>query len=95
MHGLSRQSRAYVFGRWCLQFVAAHRAVRWAAISAWRCYNANGSRRTRHFFVKFHGDLSAKLGWRHKTSSDKLVAEMVQADMATVRNERERRNRYA
>jgi GDPmannose 4,6-dehydratase len=29
----------------------------------------------------------AKLGWRHKTSFDKLVAEMVQAD------ERERRNR--
>ena len=36
----------------------------------------------------------AKLGWRHTTSFDKLVAEMVQADMATVRYERERRNRY-
>jgi GDPmannose 4,6-dehydratase len=36
----------------------------------------------------------AKLGWRHKTSFDKLVAEMVQADMVTVRYERERRNRY-
>jgi GDPmannose 4,6-dehydratase len=36
----------------------------------------------------------AKLGWRHKTSFDKLVAEMVQADMVTIRNERERRNRY-
>jgi len=36
----------------------------------------------------------AKLGWRHKTSFDKLVAEMVNADMVTVRNERERRNRY-
>jgi GDPmannose 4,6-dehydratase len=36
----------------------------------------------------------AKLGWRHKTNFDKLVAEMVQADMVTVRNERERRNRY-
>ena len=36
----------------------------------------------------------SKLGWRHKTSFDTLVAEMVQADMVTVRNERERRNRY-
>jgi len=36
----------------------------------------------------------AKLGWRHKTNFDKLVAEMVQADMVTVRSERERRNRY-
>jgi GDPmannose 4,6-dehydratase len=36
----------------------------------------------------------SKLGWRHKTSFDKLVAEMVQADLLTVRNERERRNRY-
>jgi GDPmannose 4,6-dehydratase len=36
----------------------------------------------------------AKLGWRHKTSFDKLVAEMVQADMVTVRSERERLNRH-
>ena len=36
----------------------------------------------------------AKLGWHHKTSFDKLVAEMVQADLLTVRDERERRNRY-
>jgi GDPmannose 4,6-dehydratase len=43
------------------------------------------------------GDASkarAKLGWCHKTSFDNLVAEMVQADMLTIRNERERRNRY-
>jgi GDPmannose 4,6-dehydratase len=36
----------------------------------------------------------SKLGWRHKTSFDMLVAEMVQADLVTVRKERERRNRY-
>jgi GDPmannose 4,6-dehydratase len=35
----------------------------------------------------------AKLGWRHKTSFDALVAEMVEADRVTVRDERERRNR--
>jgi GDPmannose 4,6-dehydratase len=35
----------------------------------------------------------AKLGWRHKTSFDTLVAEMVEADRITVRDERERRNR--
>jgi GDP-D-mannose dehydratase len=35
----------------------------------------------------------AKLSWRHKTSFDTLVADMVQADRITVRNERERRNR--
>jgi len=35
----------------------------------------------------------AKLGWRHKTSFDALVADMVQADRITVRDERERRNR--
>ncbi len=36
----------------------------------------------------------AKLGWRHRTSFDMLVAEMVQADRVTVRDERERRNRH-
>jgi GDPmannose 4,6-dehydratase len=36
----------------------------------------------------------AKLGWRHNTTFDKLVQEMVQTDMVTVRNERERRHRY-
>jgi GDPmannose 4,6-dehydratase len=44
------------------------------------------------------GDASkarAKLGWRHKTSFDALVAEMVQADMAKVANERKRGNRHA
>jgi GDPmannose 4,6-dehydratase len=35
----------------------------------------------------------AKLGWRHKTSFDTLVADMVEADRITVRDERERRNR--
>ena len=44
------------------------------------------------------GDASkahAKLGWRHKTSFDTLVAEMVQADMAKVAGERKRGNRHA
>src|SRR5262249_32914408 len=36
----------------------------------------------------------AKLGWRHKTRFDELVAEMMQAGMVTVRHERERHNRY-
>jgi len=36
----------------------------------------------------------SKLGWRHKTSFDTLVAEMVQADMVKVRNEQAHRNRY-
>jgi len=35
----------------------------------------------------------AKLGWRRKTSFDTLVADMVEADRITVRDERERRNR--
>ncbi|HLH96610.1 MAG TPA: GDP-mannose 4,6-dehydratase [Xanthobacteraceae bacterium] len=35
----------------------------------------------------------AKLGWKHKISFDALVREMVQADLATVRNESLRRNR--
>jgi GDPmannose 4,6-dehydratase len=37
----------------------------------------------------------AKLGWKHKTSFDTLVAEMVEADMVVVLDERERRNRHA
>ena len=44
------------------------------------------------------GDASkaqAKLGWRHKTKFDTLVADMVEADMVTVVEERERRNRQA
>jgi GDPmannose 4,6-dehydratase len=44
------------------------------------------------------GDASkahAKLGWRHKTSFDTLVADMVQADMAKVEDERKRGNRHA
>jgi GDPmannose 4,6-dehydratase len=36
----------------------------------------------------------AKLGWRHTTSFDTLVADMVQADKVAVRDERERRNRH-
>ena len=42
------------------------------------------------------GDASkarAKLGWRHKTSFDTLVEEMVEADMVAIRNERVRRSR--
>src|SRR5439155_4718493 len=35
-----------------------------------------------------------KLGWHHRTSFDTLVADMVQADRVTVRDERERRNRH-
>jgi len=35
-----------------------------------------------------------KLGWRHKTSFDTLVADMVEADRITIREERERRNRH-
>jgi GDPmannose 4,6-dehydratase len=35
----------------------------------------------------------AKLGWRHKTSFDTLVADMVEADRVTVRDERERHDR--
>src|SRR4030088_1398676 len=34
----------------------------------------------------------AKLGWRHKTSFDALVSDMVKADMAAVLAERERRH---
>jgi GDPmannose 4,6-dehydratase len=44
------------------------------------------------------GDASkaqAKLGWRHKTKFDTLVADMVQADMVAVLEERKRRNRQA
>ena len=36
---------------------------------------------------------SAKLGWRHKTSFDALVKEMVEADMIAIQNEQARRNR--
>jgi GDPmannose 4,6-dehydratase len=35
----------------------------------------------------------AKLGWRHTTTFDQLVREMVDADMVKLREERERRNR--
>ena len=37
----------------------------------------------------------AKVGWKHKTSFDGLVKEMVEADMATIFKERERRDRHA
>ena len=36
----------------------------------------------------------AKFGWRHKTSFDTLVCDMVKADMASILAERERRNRH-
>ena len=35
-----------------------------------------------------------RLGWRHKTSFDELVKEMVEADLVAVRRERERKNRH-
>ena len=35
-----------------------------------------------------------RLGWRHKTSFDALVAEMMEADIAVIRHERVRRNRH-
>jgi GDPmannose 4,6-dehydratase len=35
----------------------------------------------------------AKLGWRHKTTFDALVKEMVEADLITVRDEQNRRQR--
>ena len=42
------------------------------------------------------GDVSkarAKLGWKHKTSFDALVKEMVEADLLVIRYEQTRRNR--
>jgi GDPmannose 4,6-dehydratase len=44
------------------------------------------------------GDASkarAKLGWRHRTSFEQLVTEMVEADLVKIREERERFNRHA
>jgi GDPmannose 4,6-dehydratase len=44
------------------------------------------------------GDASkarAKLGWRHKTSFDALVQDMVEADMGAILREQERRNRHS
>ena len=35
-----------------------------------------------------------RLGWRHKTTFDQLVKEMVEADLAFVRYEQERKNRH-
>jgi GDPmannose 4,6-dehydratase len=37
----------------------------------------------------------AKLGWQHRTSFNTLVADMMEADMVAVPEERERRNRHA
>ena len=37
---------------------------------------------------------AGQLGWRHKTSFDTLVTDMVEADMVAIRDERERRNRH-
>ena len=42
------------------------------------------------------GDASkarAKLGWKHKTSFDALVKEMVEAELLVIRHEQTRRNR--
>ena len=33
-----------------------------------------------------------RLGWRHKTTFDELVKEMVEADLAAVRGEQERKS---
>ncbi len=44
------------------------------------------------------GDASkarAKLGWRHETSFDSLVRDMVEADLSAIPREQERRNRHA
>jgi GDPmannose 4,6-dehydratase len=35
-----------------------------------------------------------RLGWRHKTSFDAMVKEMVAADLAAVRRETERKSRH-
>ena len=37
----------------------------------------------------------AKLGWKHRTSFDDLVRDMVQGDLVTLQQEQERRNRHA
>jgi GDPmannose 4,6-dehydratase len=47
-----------------------------------------------HSFIGDASKARAKLGWKHKMSFDTLVADMVEADMALVREERERRNRH-
>jgi GDPmannose 4,6-dehydratase len=44
------------------------------------------------------GDASkahAKLGWRHKTTFDALVRDMMEADLVAILKEQERRNRYS
>ena len=44
------------------------------------------------------GDASkarAKLGWRHKTSFDALVQDMLESDMVAILQEQERRNRHS
>ncbi len=35
-----------------------------------------------------------RLGWRHKTSFDDLVKEMIEADLAAARHEKDRKNRH-
>ncbi len=41
------------------------------------------------------GKARSKLGWRHKTSFDQLVKDMVEADMVAILEEQERQNRHA
>jgi GDPmannose 4,6-dehydratase len=41
------------------------------------------------------GKARARLGWHHKRSFDEIVADMVQADLATIKEELERKNRHA
>ena len=51
--------------------------------------------RPKWIFSSVSSKARAKLGWRHRTSFDALVSDMVKADMAAVLAERERRNRHA
>ena len=44
----------------------------------------------RNHCVKAH----QRLGWRHKTSFDNLVKEMVDADLVAARHEQDRKNRH-
>jgi len=45
------------------------------------------------FLVGDSSKARQRFGWRHKTSFDDLVKEMVEADLSAVRYEKERRNR--
>ena len=55
-------------------------------VALWRRARRAGANR-----IRLH---IQRLGWRHKTSFDDLVTEMVEADLAAVRSEKERKNRH-